>query len=127
MCLLRELSDHIFIYRYNIKLQFPVKTDTSFIRHNRKYIAWKDSEEKLIYVTLEAPDAGYLADDSRPPTFQTIQFLVNLILLQYRTTWTLLEISSPNFSFGFTSGINYMHTYVLLKYPITAVSFRGEP
>eukprot|EP00171_Calliarthron_tuberculosum_P016567 IDg16567t1 len=57
---------------FRLKLPFKVKSELTITRRNTSYPRWVNSKEVVPYVTLEAPDANYLAEKESLPIFSSI-------------------------------------------------------
>lgn len=58
---LRTSKDQPILSTCQIKLPFPVKEELAIIKRSTTYLGWK-SNEVVLYITLEAPDANYEAE-----------------------------------------------------------------
>lgn len=64
---LRTKADHKITSTCHIPLPIEVKRDIALVRKRRKLFGWKGTGQKVLYVTLEAPDKDYAVDDEGIP------------------------------------------------------------
>ena len=59
---LRSKSDHKITSTCSIPLPFPVKNDITIARRRRRILGWNNTGQRVLYVTLEAPDKDYAVE-----------------------------------------------------------------
>ena len=59
---LRSKSNQKVTSSCSIALPFAVKPDVTIMRRNRKFLWWRETSQKVLYVTLEAPEKEYLVE-----------------------------------------------------------------
>ena len=64
---LRSKAGHKISSSCNIPLLIQVKRDIALGRRCRKFFEWHITGQKVLYVTLEAPDKDYAVDDEGVP------------------------------------------------------------
>ena len=66
-------TDEPIVSSFRLKLPIKVKTEVSVSRENVWYLKWPSlGQEIILYVTLEAPDANYIADEEEEPAFHSV-------------------------------------------------------
>ena len=68
---LRNHTDEAITSTARISLPFKVKCDISVMRRNTFRLNWRSSTERILYVTLEAPDRNYIVQEDAAPVFRT--------------------------------------------------------
>eukprot|EP00171_Calliarthron_tuberculosum_P005918 IDg5918t1 len=69
---LRTTSEQPIISTFQLELPFKVKTELTLLKRNTSYLNWTENKEVVLYITLEAPDANYVAENEAIPVFNTI-------------------------------------------------------
>ena len=64
---LRSKADQKITSTCAIPLPIQVKSDIALARRRRKLFGWHDTGQKVLYVTLEAPDQDYAVEDDCIP------------------------------------------------------------
>eukprot|EP00171_Calliarthron_tuberculosum_P003925 IDg3925t1 len=69
---LRTSSADTLVSSYKIKLPFAVKTEITIVKKNRFYLSWAKSNQRVLYVTLEAHDSERNVEEDAIPTFEVL-------------------------------------------------------
>lgn len=64
---LRARSDHSIASKCVIKLPFTVKAEIAQIRRRQKALGWRTTGQRVLYVTMEAPDKDYKVENDQLP------------------------------------------------------------
>ena len=66
---LRRNGSEKIMSSYKTSLPCQVKTDLSMTRKYRSYLKWDLTTERVLYVTMEAPDTNYAVPEACDPVF----------------------------------------------------------
>ena len=64
---LRSNADHKINSKCSISLPIQVKPDIALVRKRRRLLGWQNTVQKVLYVTLEAPDQDYAVENEGIP------------------------------------------------------------